>query len=266
MNIFLRELRSYRKSLIIWSVAIFFMAISGMAKYEAYSSSGQSINDLVADMPKSMRAVLGFSDVDLSTLSGYYSILFIYILLMALVHAVMLGAGIIAKEECDKTAEFLFVKPVSRTKVITAKLMAAFTNIVIFNLVSVISLISVMEKYNKHGEDVNGDVALTMVGMFILQLLFLSLGSAIAAVKRKPKSAASLGSGIMLLTYILSIAIDLNDKLKGLKYLTPFKYFEAKEVMFGDGLDIAFILLSAAMIVALCFVTYVFFKKRDLNA
>jgi ABC-2 type transport system permease protein len=266
MNMFLKELRSYRKSLIIWCVAIVFMAISGMTKYEAYSSSGQSINDLVGGMPKSMRAVLGFSDVDLSTLAGYYSILFIYILLMALVHAVMLGAGIIAKEERDKTAEFLFVKPISRMKAITAKLMAALTNVVIFNLVSLVSLMAVMGKYNTHGEAVNGDVVLTMVGMFILQLLFLSIGSAIAAVKKKPKSAASIGAGFLLVTYILSIAIDLNDKLEGLKYLTPFKYFEAKEVMFGDGLELTFILLSAAIIVVLCFVTFIFFKKRDLNA
>ncbi|WP_075981362.1 ABC transporter permease subunit [Bacillus massilinigeriensis] len=266
MNIYLKELKSYRKSIIIWSVAIVFMAISGMTKYEAYSSSGQSINELVSGMPKSMRAVLGFSDVDLSTLAGYYSILFIYILLMALVHAVMLGAGIIAKEERDKTDEFLFVKPVSRSKVITAKLMAAFTNVVIFNLVSLISLIAVMGKYNTHGEEVNGDVILTMVGMFILQLLFLSIGSAIAAVKKKPKSAASLGSGILLLTYILSIAIDLNEKLEGLKYFTPFKYFEAKEVMFGDGLEMVYIILSGVMVVLFCIITFIFFNKRDLNA
>ena len=53
---------------------------------------------------------MGFSDVDVSKISGYYSILFVYILLMATIHAAMLGADIIAKEERDKTSEFLFVK------------------------------------------------------------------------------------------------------------------------------------------------------------
>ena len=63
--------------------------------------------------------LLGFSDLDLSKVSGYYGMLFIYLLLMATIHAAMLGATIIAKEERDKTSEFLFVKPVSRSKVIT---------------------------------------------------------------------------------------------------------------------------------------------------
>ena len=67
---------------------------------------GQSINDLMADMPKSLKAVMGFSDVDLSKISGYYSILFVYLLLMATIHAAMLGATIIAKEERDKTLNF----------------------------------------------------------------------------------------------------------------------------------------------------------------
>lgn len=32
MNVFLRELKAYRKSLILWSIAIFFMIISAIVK------------------------------------------------------------------------------------------------------------------------------------------------------------------------------------------------------------------------------------------
>src|SRR4051812_31654677 len=164
MNIFLKELKSYRKSLIFWSIGVFIMVASGMAKYEAYSSSGQSINDLIADLPKSLRAVMGFGVVDLSKISGYYSLLYIYLLLMATIHAVMLGASIIAKEERDKTAEFLFVKPVSRNTIIAAKLSAAFVNIVIFNLITLVSSITLIEKYNSANEAVNVEIILTQVG------------------------------------------------------------------------------------------------------
>ncbi|MEH7504515.1 ABC transporter permease subunit [Neobacillus drentensis] len=266
MNIFLKELKSYRKSLIFWSIGVFLMVASGMAKYEAYSSSGQSINDLMADLPKSMKAVMGFGVVDLSKISGYYSLLYIYLLLMATIHAAMLGASIIAKEERDKTAEFLFVKPVSRNTIITAKLLAGFTNIVIFNLVTWVSLIILVGKYNSTGEAVNGDIALTMAGMFILQVLFMVIGSALAAVKRKPKTAPSLATGVLLLTYMLSIAIDLNENIESMKYLTPFKYFDAKNVMFGGGIEAIFIIISMILIAALLWVTFSFYKKKDLNA
>ena len=177
----------------------------------------------------------------------------------------MLGANVIAKEERDKTAEFLSTKPLLRSTVITAKLLAVFVNIVIFNLITLISLIVVMGKYNRDGEAINGDIALTMVGMFILQILFMVVGSAIASVKRNPKTVASLATGILLFSYLLSIAIDLNENIAFLKYFTPFKYFEAEIVMYNGGLDILYVLISVVVIAILASVTYVFFNKRDLN-
>ena len=266
MNIFLKELKSYRKSLLFWSIGVFLMVASGMAKYEAYSSSGQSINDLIADLPKSLRAVMGFGVVDLSKISGYYSLLYIYLLLMATIHAAMLGASIIAKEERDKTAEFLFVKPVSRNTIIAAKLSAAFVNIVIFNLITLVSSITLIDKYNSAGEAVNGEIVLTQVGMFFLQMLFLVIGSALAAVKKKPKTAPSLATGILLLTYMLSIMIDLNEKIEGMKYFTPFKYFEAKNLMLGSSLEPIYIVISVIVTALLLIATFTFYKKRDLNA
>jgi ABC-2 type transport system permease protein len=59
--------------------------------------------------------------------------------------------------------------------------------------------------------------------------------------------------------------IDLNENIEGLKYLTPFKYFEAKNVMFGGGFEFIFVLLSGVLIAALTLVTFLFYKKRDLN-
>lgn len=264
MNIYVRELKSHRKSLIIWCIGVFLMVVSGMQKYAGLSSSGQSLNDLFADMPKSLQVVMGVGALDMNKVSGYYGMLFIYLLLMATIHAAMLGATIISKEERDKTSEFLFVKPVSRTKIIIAKLLAAFTNILIFNLVTWGSSIVFVGKY-ADGESVNGDIAITMMGMFILQLLFMVIGSAISALKRKPKKAASLASGILLLTFVLSIVIDLNEDIENLKYLTPFKYFEAKNIMYGGGFDTIYVLISAILFLTLLTVTFIFYKKKDLN-
>jgi ABC-2 type transport system permease protein len=264
MNIFLKEMKSHRKSLILWSIGVALMVVTGMSKYAGMSASGQSMNEMMAEMPASLQAVLGIGILDLSKASGFYGILFIYLLLMATIHAAMLGATIIAKEERDKTSEFLFVKPVSRSKIITAKLLAALVNIIVINLVTFISSLVIVGNFSD-GEAISGDIALTMAGMFFLQLLFMVIGTVIAAVTKKPKSAASLTTGILLLMYILSIAVDLNEGLDALKYVTPFKYFEAKNVMYGGGLDVIFIVISVFLITALSYGTFAFYKKRDLN-
>src|SRR6059058_2084461 len=136
MNLFLREMRANRKSLLIWSIGVIFMVTAGMSKYGALSGSKQSLGELMAQMPKSLQAIMGIGNLDISTAIGYFGILFVYLVLMAVIHALMLGATIIAKEERDKTSEFLLVKPISRQQIITAKLAAALVNVVVFNMIT----------------------------------------------------------------------------------------------------------------------------------
>jgi len=264
MNIFLRELKAYRKSLIIWSIAIFLMIVSSVGKFTAYAETGQSMNALLSQIPSSIKAVLGMGDFDLTKVSGFYGMLYLYLLLLATVHASLLGANIISKEEQDKTTEFLLVKPVSRQKVITAKLLASLCNIIVFNLVTLIFSVVLMGKYAK-GENLTGEISILMVGMFILQLMFLLIGTATAAVSRHPRSAASVATAILLVTFIISSAINMNSSLDRLKYITPFEYFKAERLLNGGGFEPVFLILSFVIIAVLVFVTYASYKKRDLN-
>jgi ABC-2 type transport system permease protein len=264
MNIFIVEMRAHRKGLIIWSFGILFIIAASMGKFVALSSSGQSMNALLAQMPKSMLAMMGIGTLDLSKASGYYGVMFLYLVLMATIHAAMLGADIISKEERDKTAEFLLAKPISRNKIITSKLLAATMNILIFNIVTLVSSIIIVGKYSK-GEAVSSEIVILMLGMFILQLIFMLIGTAIAAACKNPKTATSISTAVILITFILSVAIDINGKLENLKYLTPFKYYEAKNLMSGGGLQWSYVILSIIIISVMICITYTFYEKRDLS-
>ncbi|MFC9601522.1 ABC transporter permease [Peribacillus butanolivorans] len=264
MNIVLRELMSSRKSLIWWSVGLLAMIAGGMSKYGGMQSSGQSANDLFAAMPKSLQAIFGVSTLDISTALGYYGLIFSYLLLMAAIYAVMLGANSIAKEERDKTSEFLMAKPVSRRRIITSKLAAAIILLFLFNLITFL-LSAMMVNYYDSGAEITSKIAALVGGMFLLQLIFLAIGTSIAAVSKRPKLATSIATGILLLTYILSIAVELSSKLENLKYIIPFKYFEAKYILAGDGFDVVFVILSVVIVVVLINATYILYQKRDLN-
>ncbi len=264
MNIYMREMKAYRKSLIIWSVALLFMILGGMGKYSSYKASGQDMTKLLSSFPKSVRIILGMGDFDMTKAIGFFGMLYFYLILMGGIHAAMLGAGIISKEESDKTVEFLMVKPVSRTKVITSKLLAALTNVLIFNIVTSLLSIAFVNAYAK-GEAVAASILQMMVGMFVIQLIFMLMGTCIASASRHPRSSASIATGILLFTFILSIITDLSNSLEILKYLTPFKYFDAKSIIDGKSFDPAFTWLSVLLIAVFAVMTYVFYKKRDLK-
>lgn len=263
MNIFSRELKAGRRALIIWCVCMALGVLSGMAKYTAYSSGGVSSRALM-ELPQSLRALLGMGSVDPTTTAGFYALLYFYLAIAAALHAALLGSGILGKEERDKTAEFLMAKPVSRTEVITAKLMAALVEVVIFNLVTAISSIGMVDAYNK-GKDITGLIAVFMLEMLIVQLIFLSLGFMTAAAMKRPAKAGSLVSGIVVGTFILSEITSLNPKLDFLNIFSPFKYFSVSRIVDGGGLNPAIVCLSLLLAAAFTALTYRIYPRRDLN-
>ena len=263
MNIFLRELKANRKALIIWSVCMFLLVVSGMGKYTAYSSGGQN-NEIFNKMPDSLKALLGFGSLDVSKMSGYYAMLFLYIVLTAAIHAVLLGSGIIAKEERDKTTEFLITKPVSRAAIITSKLLAALVNVLILNIVLLVSSIVMVSAYNK-GEDISSEIVMFNLSMLIVQLIFLSLGAALAAFIKKPKAAGSLSTGILLVAFVISKITDLTDSMNYLNLFSPFKYFSYTNIVEGNGLNVIITILSLVLVAIFIVLVYLFYQKRDIN-
>lgn len=263
MNIFIRELKANRRALIIWSVCMFLLILSGMGKYTAYSSGGVS-SDVFNKMPFTMKALLGIGSFDVTTISGFYAFLFPYILITAAIHAVLLGSGILAKEERDKTTEFLMVKPVSRADIITSKFLAAFVNIAVLNIVSLFSSIISVNAYNK-GEDITREIIMFHLSMFIVQLIFLTLGALISACIKNAKASGSIATGILLGAYVISKITDLTDRVNFLNILSPFKYFNTEDIVKGNGLNIGIVLLSLLIAAVFSASTYHFYLKRDLS-
>lgn len=263
MNIFRRELKSHRWGLLFWSIGMIFMVVSGMAKFAAYEQAGQSATDLMAGLPRAVQVMFGLSGFDLAKASGFYGVLFLYIAVMGAVHAVLLGSGLISKEERDRTSEFLYAKPVSRSQTITSKLLAGLANLVVLNLITLVSSFYFVGYYGK-GEDVSREILLLMAGLFLLQLIFFSLGALVAGMAHKPKVAPGRATSIMLLAFTLYYIVNLDQKFDFLKYLTPFKYFDAAVVM-KDGLDPLFVALSVLIVGASVFGTYRFYGARDLS-
>lgn len=263
MNLFWREMKAGRKSLIIWIIGIVAMVGAGMGKFASLSGSSEAMVDLMADLPKALQAVLGLGGLDISSVTGYYGMLFLYLVMMGAVHASMLGANAVAKEERDKTAEFLLVKPISRVKILLVKLAAVVVQTIIFNAVMTVSSIAFVTPY-ADGEPVTGEILRFMLGMLLIQLLFASVGMAIASAGRNPKRAGALSAGVMLLTFFLSVAIDISGGIDALSFLTPFQYFAAADVL-NDGLNPAYIALSIGITLAAVAATIAGYRRRDMR-
>jgi hypothetical protein len=73
-------------------------------------------------------------------------------------------------------------------------------------------------------------ILVLMAGLFIMQILFFAL---VGLGRPIQKSEITIGSsnGDFAGTYIIWVVVDLNANLDFLKYVTPFKYFDASVII-----------------------------------
>ncbi|MEI6602131.1 MAG: ABC transporter permease subunit [Clostridia bacterium] len=264
MNLFLREMKSNFKSLIIWSVSFAFLIVVGMIKFAGTSADPALLKDVINQIPAFVRALFGFGDFDISSLIGFYGIVNFYVIVLAAVHACFVAAHTISKEEQEKTTEFLIVKPVSRNKILFSKMMAVLVNVIVINAISSICSILVVSAMDQT-KNFTLDIILMMCITFVVQLIFLLIGTTIASLSHKPKLAAARGTMILVATYLLGSLIDMFPEISFLKGLTPFKYFNTVDVLNQTSPDPLMVVLTVVLASLLCILTFKGYEKRDMN-
>ncbi len=127
MNIFLRELKANFKSLLIWGGIVILFVSVGFSKFSAFEGNPEMLA-MLEGMPPALLAAFNLKAFNLTTVTGFQGMMFTYFSLLLSIAAVMWGTDIITKEERDKTVEFALTLPVARSRVVTAKTLAAMVN------------------------------------------------------------------------------------------------------------------------------------------
>ena len=262
MNIFLREVKANLKSLLIWSGIIILLILMANAKFTAFADDPATVK-MLDSMPPALLDALSMRNFNLTTVSGFYGVMFVYFALMAAIAAAMWGSEIISKEERNKTVEFSLVLPVSRSRVVTAKALAALVNCILFVLITWGASLVATRAFSPD-QAFYKFLALEMQAMFVIELIFLSLGLLLGCAMKQYKLSGSTAVGIILLTYFMSIVSVLNENLDWFKWFTPFKYFDANEMYHSGALGGTYLLISAGIIVVCLVGAYVVYNKRDL--
>jgi len=115
MNIFLRELKANLKALVIFSVIVVLISTVGFAKFSVYAENPELLS-VIEKLPASLLDAFNLRSFNLTTLSGFYGVMFTYYALIVGLAAAIWGNEVIVKEERDKTAEFSLTLPISRRR------------------------------------------------------------------------------------------------------------------------------------------------------
>jgi ABC-2 type transport system permease protein len=262
MNIFVRELKSGLKSLLIWGVIVVLFVIVGVSKFQAYYGNPEMLKILDC-MPAAMLDAFNMRAFNLTTVSGFFGIMFSYFALIVSIAAAMWGSDIISKEERDKTVEFSLTLPVTRARVVTAKALAALVNCIGLLLVTWgASVVGTMRYPPEAG--FSRFLTLCMLAMFVMELVFLAIGIFLGCAMKQYRRAGSVAVTLLLGTFFLSVISSMNTDLDFLRYLSPFRYFDAGLMLREARLDPVFVGLSLAIVVVSMAGAYLTYARRDL--
>lgn len=265
MNLFLHEMKSYWKFLLFWSIGIVAMIGGGMGKFTAiYGSPDSGIGDMISKFPKAFLAMFGMVNLEVTSLSGFYGVIHFYLVIMGAIFAIILGAGILAKEERDKTAEFLMVKPVTRSWVLGQKLAAGLIYILAFVAIDyALSVVFIAQVAPK--ENISVELALMMGSMLLIMLAFYCLSFGLSGALKDNRKSSMIMISFMSASYIGSVVIDMLDNIGWLRPFVMLKYFPTDLLVKNLSLEPVYVGLACLWILLGLAMAFVRFPRRDLH-
>lgn len=233
MTLIKHELRQGRISFLIWTASVGFLLAVCVFLFPEMKGQMEDVGDVFSSMG-SFSDAFGMDRLNFGTLLGFYAIECGNVLgLGGAFFAALCGAGILSKEEKDRTAEFLLTHPVSRARIVTEKLVSVYAQIIAMNLVIYgISLGSIAAI----GESVPWkELNLLHLAYFLLQAELAGICFGISAFVRR--GSAGIGLGIAAGMYFLNLVANIAQAAEFLKYVTPFGYAEGADIIEKGCLD-----------------------------
>ncbi len=262
-NIFKHECRTHLSSVVIWSVAISTLLFIFFVFFPVFSDQAAALDQVMNNFPKEFRAAFGIGEMDMTTVLGFYGLIFLYIQLCLAIQAGNYGVGLVSIEESEFTADFLLSKPVSRAQVLTSKLLAVLVSLIATNAVVWVSSFTAIQIFRDGKNYETRTLLLLLISLLIFQLFFLSVGLLISLLVKRVRNVTPYALGLAFGAYILNAFAGMFEDIK-LEMLTPFKHLDPNFIILNANLNHPLVLVNLIISIIALMINYWLYLKRDI--
>ena len=243
MTLVRHELKQGRTAFLIWTAAIGGLLAVCVFLFPEMKGEMEGVSDIFSSMG-SFTAAFGMDRLNFGTFTGFYAVECGNVLgLGGAFFASLCGAGILCKEEKERTAEFLLAHPVSRRRIITEKLAAVLVQVTAMNLIIYAVSVGAIAAV---GEAVPWkEINLLHLAYYLLQLELAGICFGISAFMRK--GTVGTGLGIAAVMYFLNLIANIAESAEFLKYITPFGFCEGADIVANGSLDGKLVVIGMAV-------------------
>jgi ABC-2 type transport system permease protein len=264
MHIYKHELKMTLRSAVTWSISLIVLIFIYMALFPSFSKDAEAMNEAMEKFPREFLIAFGIADIDLSTVLGFYGMVFLFCQVCLAIQAANYGFSLVSIEERELTADFLLAKPVQRTTILTSKFLAAFTALTFTNLVTWISTFAAITLF-KDGKSYDSTALIVLLLSIVLfQLFFLTVGVLISLLVKRIRSVTSASMALAFGMYLLNAFGGMIGETS-LEIFSPFKHFEPNYVLSHATYDMPWMPITVIVTGAAVIASYVLYLKRDIH-
>jgi ABC-2 type transport system permease protein len=263
MNIYSQELKMNLRSVITWSVAVAALILLFVSLFSSFAQDAALLNEMMANFPEELLAAFGMTGVDLSTILGYFSLAFLFVQVCLAIQAANYGFSLVSIEEREWTADFLLAKPVGRTQILTSKLLAVLSGLLITDIVVWISSFLFINLFKGESTYETSSLLLLLLSVVPFQLFFLAVGLVVSLLVKRIRSVMPYAMGLAFGMYVLSVFGDMLGE-SVFEKITPFKHFEPNYIIQHGAYDLPLVLISVSVIVLSLVGSYLLYARRDI--
>lgn len=259
-TILTKTLYEKRWMILFWSIGVVLMALLMMTFYPTFKQG--EFDQVLKSLPKSFQGLVGNAD-SYKTVPGYVAqqVFALRIPLLTLVMGVTLFTGLLAGDEGNGTLQTLLAQPVSRLRVFVEKFMAgAITSLVICSgaIIGVLGGVLIVHEHIGLGRLVEA-----VIGVWLLTLVFGTIGFALGAITGKRGLAGGVAGLVTFASYMITSFAANVSSLSAVEKLSPFHYYNSPATA-QYGLQIHNVAIMVIVILALLIVSSLVFIKRDI--
>jgi ABC-2 type transport system permease protein len=253
--------------MLIWTALICGLIILDMALFQAFLNEGmfKSLepvlnNPLLAPMLKGF----GLEIEKLSDILGFYVIRNTpLILLLSGMFSILTSSSIFANEEYDKTAEFLYTRPITRTEIFISKVSACYILIIGIYIATLLTGYISLELFKTQDYNRASFFTHSIYGIFT-SLSFASIGFLLSSFVKRGRGLFALSVGIVLGSYFLDLISKISESTKFIGYLSPFSYVDNNILVPDFSLSLINVTIFLITIIVLTTGSFLVFLRKDI--
>lgn len=258
----LRTMRERWRSTFGWGLGLALIGVVQLAVYPSVAKSSESMQAFVNEWPEAFREAFGLDAY--ATGAGFLNAeMFSMMIPLVLIAVATSGAAAATAGEEDRgTADLLLSLPISRGRVVYAKVLASVAAVL---LVAASTLLVIAVGSPVADLDVGVANLAAGIGMTVLLALFFgAVTLVVGAATGKRTAALGAGVGLALAAFLLNALAPMADWLEPWQKASPFQWALGDNPLL-NGMDWPMACLLLAASVALVVVADLAYHRHDIG-